>query len=61
MSGLVFLFIAVVVSAGGILLLYMRNRDATSLDNGVDEFQREMRALSPDKRGDDRRRGNAAH
>ena len=57
MSGLVFLFIAVVLSAGGILLLYMRNRDATSLDNGVDEFQREMRALSPDKRADERRRG----
>ena len=58
MSGLVFLFIAVVVSAGGTLLLYMRNRGSTSLDTGVDEFQREMRALSPDKRTDDRRRGN---
>lgn len=58
MSGLVFLFIAVVVSAGGTLLLYMRTRGSTSLDNGVDAFQREMRALSPDKRTDDRRRGN---
>ena len=58
MSGLVFLFVAVLVSAAGTLLLYMHNRGSTSLDNGVDEFQREMRALSPDKRTDDRHRGN---
>lgn len=58
MSGLVFLFIAVVVSVGGTLLLYMRNRDTASLDNGVTEFQREMSALSPDKRADERRRGS---
>ena len=57
MSGLFFLFIAAVVSGGGVLILYMRNRDTASLDNGVDEFQREMRALSPDKRADERRRG----
>lgn len=58
MSGLFFLFIAVVVTAAGSLVLYMRNRDTTSLDNGVTEFQREMRALSPDKRSDERRRGS---
>ena len=57
MSGLVFLAIAAVLSAGGMFFLYLRNRDTTSLDNGVDEFQREMRALSPDKRADERRRG----
>ena len=55
-GGLAFLLIVVLVSAVGILVLWLRNRDATSLDHGVEEFQREMRALSPDKRDDDRRR-----
>jgi hypothetical protein len=55
-GGLAFLFIAVVVSVIGTLVLYMRNRGSTSVDHGVEEFQREMRALSPDKRDDDRRR-----
>jgi hypothetical protein len=55
-GGLAFLFIAVLVSALGTLVLWMRNRGSTSLDHGVQEFQREMRALSPDKRDDDRRR-----
>ena len=55
-GGLAFLLIAVLVSGLGTLVLWMRNRDSTSLDHGVEEFQREMRALSPDKRDDDRRR-----
>jgi hypothetical protein len=55
-GGLAFLLIAVVVSALGTLVLWMRNRGSTSLDHGVEEFQREMRALSPDKRDEDRRR-----
>ena len=55
-GGLAFLFIAVVVSVLGTLVLYMRNRGSTRVDHGVEEFQREMRALSPDKRDDDRRR-----
>ena len=48
-GGLAFLLIAVVVSGLGILVLWMRNRGTTSLDQGVEEFQREMRALSPDR------------
>ena len=55
-GGLAFLLIAVVVSVLGTLVIYMRNRGSTSVDHGVEEFQREMRALSPDKRDDDRRR-----
>ena len=55
-GGLAFLLIAVVVSVVGTLVLYMRNRGSTSVDHGVEEFQREMRALSPDRRDDDRRR-----
>ena len=55
-GGLAFLLIAVVVSVVGTLVIYMRNRGSTSVDHGVEEFQREMRALSPDRRDDDRRR-----
>ena len=56
MSGLAFLLIAVVVSSLGLLVLWMRTRGSTSVDHGVEEFQREMRALSPDNSDDDRRR-----
>ena len=55
-GGLAFLLIAVVVSALGTFVLWMRTRGSTSLDHGVEEFQREMRALSPDNSDDDRRR-----
>ena len=53
-GGLAFLLIAVAVSAFGTLVLWMRNRGSTSLDHGVEEFQREMRALSPDRPDDER-------
>jgi hypothetical protein len=56
-GGLAFLLIVFVLSGAGILVLWMRNRGATSVDHGVEEFQREMRALSPDKQPDERRRG----
>ena len=49
MNGLMFLLIAVALSIGGSLILYLRHRDPTSLDHGVDEFQREMRALAPEQ------------
>ena len=55
-GGLAFLLVAVVVSAVGTFVLWMRNRDTATLDQGVEEFQREMRALSPDKQADERRR-----
>lgn len=55
MSSIAFLFIAVVLSVLGTLVLWTRNRGSTSLDNGVEEFQREMKALSPERRPDDRR------
>ena len=48
MTGLVFLLVAVVLSAIGTAVLYLRHRDPTSMDHGVEEFQREMRALAPD-------------
>lgn len=49
MNGLMFLLIAVGLSIGGSLVLYLRHRDPTSLDHGIDEFQREMRALAPEQ------------
>lgn len=49
MNGLMFLLIAVALSIGGSLVLYLRHRDPTSLDHGIDEFQREMRALAPEQ------------
>jgi hypothetical protein len=58
MTGLVFLLVAVLISVLGSAILFLRHRDPTSLDHGVEEFQREMRALSPEnnpmRRPDDR-------
>lgn len=54
MNGLVFLLVAFVVSTAGSLVLWLRHRDPTSYDHGITEFQREMRALAPDR---DRDRG----
>jgi hypothetical protein len=45
----IFLLIAVVLSVGGSLVLWLRHRDPTSYDHGITEFQREMRALAPDR------------
>ena len=47
MSGLLFLLIALVVSAAGITVIYLRNRTSSSDVARVDEFKREMDALSP--------------
>jgi hypothetical protein len=48
-NGIVFLAIALVVSVLGSLTLWLNHRDPTSLDHGIDEFRREMRALSPNR------------
>jgi hypothetical protein len=42
-----FLMIAVVISAVGLTVLYLRNRPPTSLDASIDTFRREMQALAP--------------
>lgn len=49
MSGLGFLLIALVLSLLGSIAIWLRHRPPTSLDHGIDEFQREMKALSPDR------------
>jgi len=50
MSGLGFLLIALVLSVLGSLAIWIRHRPPTSLDYGIDEFRKEMRALAPDPR-----------
>ena len=50
MSNLLYLGLAVVFSAIGVTVIYLRNRKPTSLNAGIEEFQRELRALAPDKR-----------
>jgi hypothetical protein len=48
MSGVGFTLIALVLSIAGSLVLWLRHRKPTTLDRGIVDFQREMRALSPD-------------
>jgi hypothetical protein len=48
MSNLIYLFIALALSILGSLILYYRHRKPTSLEAGIDEFSRELRALAPD-------------
>ena len=45
-----FLLVALLLSILGSLVLWLRHRQPTSLDHGVDEFRREMNALRPDPR-----------
>ena len=52
MSNLLYLGLAVVLSTIGATIIYLRNRKPTSLNAGIEEFQRELRALAPDKRPD---------
>ena len=48
MSPLAFLAIPLVIVTVGCLWLWARSRRPYTLDSGIDDFQREMRALSPD-------------
>ena len=47
-SALVFLLIVLVVSGVGALVLWLQHRSPTTLESGIESFQREMRALAPD-------------
>lgn len=49
MSGLVFLFAALALSVVGSVVLWLRHRQPTSLEQGIDDFSREMQALAPDR------------
>ncbi len=48
MSGLVFLLAALALSVVGSLVLWLRHRQPTSMEQGIDDFSREMQALSPE-------------
>ena len=50
MSELLYLGVALVLSVIGGTIIYVRNRKPTSLNAGIEEFQRELRALAPEKR-----------
>ena len=50
MSSLAFLLVALVMSAIGIAIVVLRNRTSSSDVARVDEFKREMDALSPRRR-----------
>ena len=42
-----FLLVAVVISAVGLTVLYVRNRPPSTFDASIEDFQREMQALAP--------------
>ena len=50
MTNLLYLGIAVALSIIGCLILWYRNRKPTSLESGIEEFRRELRALAPTDR-----------
>ncbi|HYZ99541.1 MAG TPA: hypothetical protein VE575_12365 [Acidimicrobiales bacterium] len=56
MGAVAFLLIAVVISAVGLSVLYIRNRPPTSFDASIDSFRRQMDALAPRDADDDVRR-----
>ena len=50
MSNLLYVVVAVGLSVLGSLVLWYHHRKPRSLEYGVDEFQRELRALAPERR-----------
>ena len=53
MSNLLYLLLAVGLSVLGSLALWYRHRRPRRLEHGVDAFQRELRALAPERRESD--------
>ena len=47
MNALAFLLVVVLVCAVGGLVLWIRHRQPTTLESGLDAFRREMDALAP--------------
>lgn len=54
MSAIAFLLIVLVVSGVGSFILWLRHRSPSTLESGINAFQREMEALAPpdDPHGD---------
>lgn len=53
---LLYLLIPAMVVGVAASVLWLRNREPTSLESGVESFRREMQALSPEAAPDHRRR-----
>ena len=53
MSNLLYLLAAVGVSVIGSVAIWYRHRKPHSMEFGVDEFQRELKALAPERRDGD--------
>ncbi|HUS60761.1 MAG TPA: hypothetical protein VMY34_01105 [Acidimicrobiales bacterium] len=52
MSNLLYLGIAVALSIVGSLILWYRHHKPRSIESGIEDFSRELRALSPQRRND---------
>jgi hypothetical protein len=52
-SNLLYVLAALVLSVVGSLALWYRHRKPRSMEFGVDEFQRELKALAPERRESD--------
>jgi len=48
-SNLIYLLLAVTLSIIGSLILWYRHRRPRSMEEGIAEFNRELRALSPER------------
>lgn len=52
MSNLLYLGLAIGLSIIGSLILWYRHRKPRSIESGIEDFSRELRALSPQRRTD---------
>jgi hypothetical protein len=57
LSSLLYLLLALVLSVVGSLILVYRHRRPRSMEEGIDEFNRELRALAPERREEERKSG----
>jgi hypothetical protein len=53
-NNLAYLLIAVALSGAGTAWLWWRNRQPSGIDAGIRQFERELKALAPDRRGERR-------
>lgn len=60
MSQLIYLLVAVALSIVGTVWLWYRYRKPPSLEQGIEEFAKELRALAPEQQGRPDRNGRGA-
>ena len=54
MASLLYLLGAVAATVVIVSVLYVRNRKPNSMESGIDSFQRELKALSPERKTNER-------